>query len=304
MAKPILVGYDPTSSDRSPVAFALRAAGFTGAPLIVLSAGADADRDGGVGLVEDDLPQAVAGALEELERDLDAEVPVERVERASTSAARALHELAEERDAGLLVVGSTNRGAVGRVLVGSTAERLMHGAPCPIAIVPHGWQGGGGLETLGVAFADTDEGHEALRSAYALARRAGAKLRVLTAVSPGVRKTYGELEATDDIRAGRGQTEVEGELRVRTERCVNDAVAELDGDVPVTTDTFVEDPAEVLIRVSANLDLLVCGSRGYGPRRAVLLGGVSRRIAAEAHCPVIVLPRGVSTPLEALIGEA
>jgi nucleotide-binding universal stress UspA family protein len=74
--------------------------------------------------------------------------------------------------------------------------------------------------------------------------------------------------------------------------------------VPVETDAFVEDPADVLIRVSENLDLLVCGSRGYGPLRAVLLGGVSRRLAADARCPVIVLPRGVEDSLEALMAEA
>jgi nucleotide-binding universal stress UspA family protein len=49
----------------------------------------------------------------------------------------------------------------------------------------------------------------------------------------------------------------------------------------------------------------VCGSRGYGPVRAVLLGSVSRRLAGEAHCPVLVLPRGVSAPLDALLtGDA
>jgi nucleotide-binding universal stress UspA family protein len=63
----------------------------------------------------------------------------------------------------------------------------------------------------------------------------------------------------------------------------------------------VEDPADVLIRVSENLDLLICGSRGYGPLRAVLLGGVSRRLTAEARCPVIVLPRGVKASLDALM---
>lgn len=63
-------------------------------------------------------------------------------------------------------------------------------------------------------------------------------------------------------------------------------------------------PAEALAAASADLDLLVCGSRGYGPMRAVLLGGVSRRLAAEAHCPVIVLPRGVESSLEALIAGA
>jgi nucleotide-binding universal stress UspA family protein len=46
----------------------------------------------------------------------------------------------------------------------------------------------------------------------------------------------------------------------------------------------------------------VCGSRGYGPRRAVLLGGVSRRVTAEAECPVIVLARGVEASLQALTG--
>jgi nucleotide-binding universal stress UspA family protein len=305
MAKPILVGYDPKSSDRSPVAFALRAARFTDSPLIVVSVGSSAARDGSDGLVEDDLPPGAGGALEELERDLDTEdVPVEHMERSSTSAARALHEAAEERDAGLLVVGSTNRGAVGRVLVGSTAERLMHGAPCPIAIVPHGWQGADGLETLGVAFVDTEEGHDALRGAYALARRAGAGLRVLTAVKPGLRTTYAEQEAGGDVQEGKGQTDVEGELRVRAEDTLRDTVAALGGEVLVETDAFVEDPADGLIAVSRNLDLLVCGSRGYGPTRAVLLGGVSRRLANEAHCPVIVLPRGVPSALEALSAEA
>jgi hypothetical protein len=58
-----------------------------------------------------------------------------------------------------------------------------------------------------------------------------------------------------------------------------------------------------LIDMSQHVDLLVCGSRGYGPARAVLLGGVSRRVAAEASCPVIVLPRGVKAPLDALAGR-
>ena len=302
MPKPIIVGYDPRSADRSPVAFALRAARFTGAPLVVASVGSGAAAHDA--RVEEDLIDGAGGALEELQRDLDAEgVAVETVELESTSAARALHEAAEERDAGLLVVGSTGRGAVGRLLPGSTAERLMHGAPCPIGVVPHGWQAGKGLATVGVAFVDTDEGHEALRGAFALARRAGATLRVLTAVKPGVRSTYGELQPGSNVQHGKGETEVEGELRVRAEAELRDAIAALGDDVPVETDAFVEDPADGLIAVSQNLDLLISGSRGYGPMRAVLLGGVSRRLAAEAQCPVIVLPRGVTSSLEALVAE-
>jgi nucleotide-binding universal stress UspA family protein len=50
--------------------------------------------------------------------------------------------------------------------------------------------------------------------------------------------------------------------------------------------------------------VLVVGSRGYGPLRAVLLGSVSRRLMTEAHCPVIVVPRGVEAALEALLEES
>jgi nucleotide-binding universal stress UspA family protein len=98
--------------------------------------------------------------------------------------------------------------------------------------------------------------------------------------------------------------EVEGEHRVLAEAVLRRQVAELGDDVPVEAEAFIGEPAETLVTVSEHLDLLVMGSRGYGPLRAVLLGGVSRQVAAQAHCPVIVLPRGVKTPLEQLLAES
>jgi nucleotide-binding universal stress UspA family protein len=303
MSKPIIAGYDPATADRAPVNFGVAAASFTGARLIVASVSAAGDRPG-AGQQDEDLVLDCSGALAEAERELEREgIPVECRGLTGTSAARALHESAEAEEAGLLVVGSTRQGAIGRVLPGSTAERLMHGAPCPIAIVPSGWEAGGGLHTIGVAYVDTEEGREALRGAHALAQRAGATLRVLAAVKAGL-AMYGETEAPMAGQRGKEFDEVEGELRVRAEEALRRATDALDGDVPVETDAFVEDPADVLIRVSEHLDLLVCGSRGYGPLRAVLLGGVSRRLTAEALCPVIVLPRGVTSSLEALMAAS
>ena len=302
MSKPIIVGYDPATSDRAPVNFGVVAARFTGARLIIASASAasKAAEHPAAGQHDEDLVVDASDALDSAKRELEPEgIAVECRELAATSAARALHELSETEDAGLLVVGSTRRGAAGRVLRGSTAERLMHGAPCPIAIVPPGWEAGGGLNTIGVAYVDTDEGREALLGGYGLARRAGAALRVLTAVKAGL-AMYRKTEARTAERPGRDFDEIEGELRVQAETAMRRATDALGGDVAVETDAFVEDPADVLIRVSEHLDLLVCGSRGYGPVRAVLLGGVSRRLTAEAQCPVIVLPRGVKASLEGL----
>jgi nucleotide-binding universal stress UspA family protein len=54
---------------------------------------------------------------------------------------------------------------------------------------------------------------------------------------------------------------------------------------------------------SERVDLMVVGSRGYGPRAAVLLGGVTHTLLRKAACPVIVLPRG-SRGLEGLFAAA
>ncbi|HEX5901212.1 MAG TPA: universal stress protein [Solirubrobacteraceae bacterium] len=296
----IIVGYDPKTCDLAPVDFGVAASRFTGAPLLIASVHGVGDGRLGEHQMREDLLADAAETLEELNGELHAQgITAEYRDLAGTSAPRALHELADSQDAGLLVIGSTSQGTVGRLLPGSTAQRLMHGAPCPIAVVPHGWRAGEGLRTIGVAYVDTEEGREALRGAHALARQAGAALRVLTVAGVGF-GAHAETEARTAGRPGKDFDEVEGEHRVLAETAARNAVAELEGDVAVQVDAFAEDPAQTLIAVSENLDLLVCGSRGYGPVRAVLLGGVSRRVAAEAHCPVIVLPRGVPASLEAL----
>jgi nucleotide-binding universal stress UspA family protein len=58
-----------------------------------------------------------------------------------------------------------------------------------------------------------------------------------------------------------------------------------------SVETPAGDPREILTEDSGELDLLVCGSRGYGPVRAVMLGSVSRVLAHSARCPLLVVPR-------------
>jgi nucleotide-binding universal stress UspA family protein len=114
---------------------------------------------------------------------------------------------------------------------------------------------------------------------------------------------YKETEAYVPPTPGKDLDHVAGEHRVEAERQLQRVVAELGDEVPIEVEAFVGDPAETLLSLSESLDLLVCGSRGYGPLRAVLLGSVARRVVAEARCPVIVLPRGVRASLEALVSE-
>jgi nucleotide-binding universal stress UspA family protein len=312
MTKPILVGYDPRRADNAPVEFGVGTARMTGAPLIVASVqlGVPTVPVSGeplqyaVGQPEEDLLADCSPAVARIDAELRAlGIPVECRTFQDTSAARALHHAAEDVEAGLLAVGSSRRSAPGRVLAGeSTAERLLHGAPCPVAIVPAGWMRNGRPKTIGVAYVDTEEGHQALRGAHALARHVGAKLRVLTVVRPNLAMRL-DTEPPAAHRPGKDFVDVLGEHRVRAETELRSVAAALDG-VPVDTDAFVGDPADVLISVSEHLDLLVLGSRAYGPLRAVLLGSVSRRVLRGARCPVIVLPRGVRASLEAILATA
>ena len=55
---------------------------------------------------------------------------------AEVSPAKAIQNLAAKEGASLIVIGSSSRGGAGRVFAGTTAERLLHGAPCPVAVRP------------------------------------------------------------------------------------------------------------------------------------------------------------------------
>ncbi|MEA2446160.1 MAG: hypothetical protein QOJ12_3452 [Thermoleophilales bacterium] len=314
MGKPILVGYDPRQEDRAPVDFGVAAARFTGAPLIVatvqrgvegVAAFADALRHTD-GQVDPDLVDDSSDVIDRLRGELGSEdVAVEFRQLRSTSAARALHEAAERDDAGLIVVGSSRRSSAGRVMPGSTAERLLHGSPCPVAVAPLGWTTSGGLSRVGVAYVNTEDGREALQGAHALARRAGATLKVFTVV-PHRERMHLETEPSlvGQGQIGKSLETVEGEHRVAAEKELRQVVSALGDDVPIEVDALLGDPADVIVDVTDSLDLLVCGSRGYGPLRAVLLGSVSREVISAAACPVLVLPRGVQAALEALVAEA
>lgn len=265
--------------------FAAGVAGRTGAPLTVVSVLGDhtAVTALAAGQSGEDLADDGGAALEQAVRIAREEgVEAESLVVAASSAPRGLALAAAELGAGLVVVGSGNGGPPRQVQLGSTAERLLNGAPTAVALVPPGWEARP-FATIGAGFVDTAEGHAAVRDAHALAARSGARLRVLAAV-----RTRAWSRASAD------------ELRAYAERAAEAAISGLLG-APVDVDVSVAEPAALLVGVSGELDLLVCGTRGYGPRPAALLGGVTRALCEQARCPVVVLSGENRTGLAALV---
>jgi nucleotide-binding universal stress UspA family protein len=284
----VLAAYDPQTLDRAPVRFAVAAARSAKVPLVIASVQAGATS--AARALDDVLADELARWRSDLARDRDIEVRT-RVVRASTPAgvAGGLQCVIDEEHAGLVVVGSTKRGVIGQIAPGTTAQRVINRCACPVVVVPHGHAAPQRLSAIGVAFVPTPEGRCALRAAATIAHAAGADLRVLTVVKPRIGA---------DASAGPAREAAERN-RAALEATVADAIAELTAGVRAESEVLVDDPAHALASVSPHLDLLVMGSRGYGPRLAVLLGGVSRRVTMTARCPVLVVPRGSTSALTA-----
>jgi len=202
------------------------------------------------------------------------------------SPAAGLQELAQENGASFIVVGSSHRSGLGRVLAGSVTESVLAGASVPVAVAPHDYAGADpGPLTFGCGFDGSPESREALAWAADLARRRRAHLVVLAVHTPmafGGVPTGGltsHQTANDALRR-----QIDGQLA--------EAVTALSDGSQASGRLLEGDPAGELTAVSAELDLLVLGSRGYGPVRSVLLGSVSRALARSAGCPIVVVPRG------------
>jgi nucleotide-binding universal stress UspA family protein len=301
---PIVAAFSPGTAAREPLEFGLAASRVTGAPLVIVAV-----RHGGplmnsrVGDVEEgDEDRTIEHLRTGLGRQGLHDVEVRVFE--DNTAARGLARAVDELDPELIVLGSTRRGKVGSALLGTTAERVIHSSSCPVAVVPNGYEKPeGGVKLIGAAWSPTDEGREALHAAATLARAAGVKLRAITVLDPE-HASEGEgrmAEEHDEVspsvaEAARG--------RLTREQGLRDAVAAVAADLDAEVDVLVNEAADGLVAASEQVDLLVMGSRGLGPKRAVALGSVSRKVVDRAACPVLVLPRGASAKTDALLADA
>jgi nucleotide-binding universal stress UspA family protein len=299
----IIVGVEDSDRSIDAVSFARRLARTATARLILANA---YRRDGLASqavfpILERRLRDRAADVLARMREDAG-DVDVETRAIADSSPARALVALAEREKATLIAIGSSHRGDVGRVLAGTTAERLLQGSPCPVAVVPKGHVDHvGGIRTILVAYDGSVEAKAALNAAMTARRALSAAVRVVRVVEP--------LDVPALGMAGLGMPvapeyavppeEIELELRRMREAFETDIDALPDGQ-RVQSEFVMGSPVAEIVKRSRAADLLVTGSRGYGARRAVLLGAVSGRLVREAACPVIVVPRDVESHLEQL----
>ncbi|BCJ46771.1 universal stress protein [Actinoplanes ianthinogenes] len=286
MTAPVIVGADHSPGTADALALGRWLAEAYQAPLVVAVVH-PAPSAIGSGRVDAewiaDRHQAAERVLAEARSTLDDPPGVDYRIVASSSPAHGLHDLAEQSGAALLVVGSGAAAPAARIFAGSTAERLLAGSVCPVAVTPSGCPAApGSVGRIGVAYVDTPDGRAALDAAAGLARRTGSPLLLVTVVAGGDAAL--PFLIGDDAERAFLDT-----ARETYEEALRKAAASVP-DVTVEWELRSGDVVEELAALTG-LDVLFCGSRGYGPARRVLLGGVSGRMLRRAGLPLVVVPR-------------
>ena len=236
-----------------------------------------------------DLEDAVAEYTEPLFATARERLPdLDVKERAivDESPARGLYKLIDEQEAVLTVLGSPRHGSPGRIILGSVGQPLLSGASCSIAVAPAGYSNREQRSTrIGVAVDGSAQSLRALVAAATLAGKMQPPLRVLTVAEP----THYWLEAAlSPLSPEEYETYREGVA----EGLLDKAMEQVPSRVPAEATLLHGRPAEALAEEAEGLDLLVLGSRGYGPVKGVLLGSVAAKLMGSAPCAVLVLPRG------------
>src|SRR3712207_3944958 len=153
MYRKIIVGYDGRERSEDALTLGRALAEATGAELVVASIFPhDPFARTYVAEYESYLRRDTEEELEKLSARLGGDLRT--TAGGAASPARGLHDLAEQEDADLIAIGSSEYGALGRIVAGSTGRALLHGAPCAIAVAPAGFSAAGGpqrFSSIGVA---------------------------------------------------------------------------------------------------------------------------------------------------------
>lgn len=276
MFKNVLVGVDGSSNSRDAIALASRLLDPAGKlTLVHVHSGelrpADAITPG---LVAEQ--REASRALLERERG-EAKVDARLISAVALSPARGLHEQAEELDADLLVVGSCSRGVFGRVMLGDDTRAALNGAPCAVAVAIRGYaEHPTPFAAIGVGYNGSQESKAALALARELAAPTSAKVKALEVVSI---PTYA-FTALMPPAIGESIDVMLQEANARMK------------DLPAAEGHAIYGLAgEELAAFGGQVDILLVGSRSYGPLRRLVVGSTSDYLERHARCSLLVLPR-------------
>ena len=292
-----VVGYQPEPHGADALSLAVLVARLYRSPLLVAAVHPPDWPVHGKGSADHELTvhlrDRAAEALDEARTRLPADIAATAsvIARESRGGGRGLAELLDDCKAEQVVIGSAPGGPAGRIALGSTAARLLHGAPCAVFLAPDGYaeRAPSGFDRITVAYRPTPECMAAVGLAASAAEALRAPLRLLTLI-PGVYTGQPQLLTPAGLSTEWTAVRL---IREQAEHDLAHQVAALRGDLDVESAVAVgPDVAGALAPLDfAPGELVMLASSTAGPHRRVFIGDAAMKIVRGVPCPVAVLPR-------------
>lgn len=233
--------------------------------------------------VEDFARSALNTLVEQAEQQ---GVTATAVLRTGSSWDQLLEQINEQKH-DLVVIGTRQRSALTRTVFGSTAQRLLRTAACPVWIVkPEEVRD---IREVAVATDITDSCQDALHAGVLVARLLNAKLFVVHALEfpfEAYLRTAGVTE--DEVAKYRTKLRGEAQAKLDAQLLKTDHRTLAFG---LKTEILEGSPDDVLPKFIADnsVDLLIIGTHGHTGVSRMLLGNTAERLLPHVHASVLTI---------------
>ena len=205
-------------------------------------------------------------------------------------------KLAGRIEADLIILPTRGLSRLKHVLLGSTAERVVRYAPCPV-LIPRGarfksitWNGAGpagfNLRKILVPVDFSSCSLAGVEYAARLARDTGATLRLFHVVFP-----YTQAFAFDRVGADLAPLVRNAKARAREKMSELLGMSFLRG-IPCETEMQTGPVIDEICGASSRpeIDLVVTSTHGRTGFKRAVIGSVAEHVVRYAECPVVIVP--------------
>lgn len=188
----------------------------------------------------------------------------------------------------LIICGTRNRGAVSRMLFGSTGQKLLRNAVCPVWLVKPRIDEDADVDVL--AATDLSEvGLEVLQTAVFLGQHLPVRLTALHVVDDDLDRHMARSGVSEnEVSEYRQKNHEAGETRLHEQLALTD-YRTLDRGVQAEV---VDGPADSCILSAIeqrNIDLLIMATSGRGGIPGMLFGNTAERLLPEIPCSILAI---------------
>jgi nucleotide-binding universal stress UspA family protein len=211
---------------------------------------------------EEEAMQYLLSVKKEAEKEM---LTCEAVLRRGDSPSRIIVREAEEKKADVIIIGRRGRKGLAKVIMGSSAAKVIGRARCNVLVVPKAAK----IEYNNILVATDGSEHAAaaVSEAVEIAKRSGGRLVVLSAIL---------------------SEEQSEEAKVFTGDAADTAQR---AGVVVETMTPIGKPHDVIAEAASGrgVDLIVIGAYGKTGLKKLLMGSTTEKVVGRAGCAVLIV---------------